>query len=362
MAFLKVSELAPNMVTASNVKTDSGLILVRRNTSLTERIIEKLNYLVLDKKLEILDETIIKQPETETILTKALPSGQKSDKGYIINEKIENTEFAYAGTLIVNSDVENCKIRTTGSILVLGNVTNTNFLSISGGIRIEGNVYADKAGYQIVCEKNLILKSAENYSLVTNSNLEVSKELKNCSVRVNYVFNGGKATVSKCNVEVGDKSVFFIFGDEKKGNCEIKISYRTMKKLFQRILLIDTEMRDIQKEISDLRKNLDIIRLLGDKISALPPNKQMMLKEKNQFLIKHAQALKKLQDERTQIIDSLKGMRDSEDVSVRITGFVFPCAIIKLDKVAFEVREVLSNVGFYKKGIVRIRNFDSKQI
>lgn len=361
MAFFSVDELEPKMVTAADIKTSGGIVLVRRNTVLTEAIIEKLRRLGIEQEVEILDESIVKkEPEVvEPQLEKAVPPGYKTDKGYVIAERVVNKEFAYPGNLIINSDIENSKIRTSGSIIVTGNVINSNLISIAGGIRVEGDIKGEDRKYQLICEKNLIIKSAYDYVLVANGNLELEKEMRNCSVRVGNSLSGQSATVTRSEILAGDKIVLFVAGDEAGTNTVLHISYYTVKKLFQRLMTIETEMKDYEKEISTLTKSLEVIKLLGDKIMALPEEKQLQLKEQNKLYMKYSKALDDLLKEKTRILHALKILKESDEPVVRILGFAFPGTIIQLDKVKLELYEVMRNVGFYKKGIVRIKNFDS---
>ena len=347
------------MIPAQDIKSAAGIILVRRNTELTESVIDKLHLLGVTGEVEILDDSIISIKKDEPEVNTELPQGQETAKGYIVDIPLENSKFFYAGNLIINADVKNCKIKSSGSIVVTGNVQDSDLISKAGGINVLGIAQSYSGKNVIKGEKNIKIKTAKFYTLEANGDLEVEEELFKCTVKVGGSVNAPKATFTLTNVEAVEKITLFMAGEEKKTNMVLSINFNNMKKLFQRAMIIDETVHAYERDIDKLKKSLEIIKLLGDKVRSLPEEKQQQIKEQNQLYIKYSQAIDTLLKEKSKIIQILKLLKDNEEPVVRVLGFIFPSVEIHLDKARFTMQSIEKNVGFYKKGIVRMKKYAS---
>lgn len=264
------------------------------------------------------------------------------------------------GPLIVDGDITSgCQIVATGHIRVKGEVENAKVKSLRGDIRIDKGVrgvnaviYAAEGAIQTEKAYNATLKASGD---ITIEKMAVDAHLvsKRCifATTPEGRIDGGEA-------EAGHDIVVYAAGNSNNNASTIvRISDFKKREMFEKITSLVHEQEKLEKEITDLSKFIEVIKILGNKVVNLPFEKKQDLAMKVKLFNEKKVRLQEIKDQRAQIRDEHR-QEDELERTIIIKGVVYSGVDVFIDDTHLAIQQRFQNVILYKRGIIIVGDYD----
>lgn len=277
-----------------------------------------------------------------------------------VTAQMQNIE--HDGDLIVDGNVESGSyIVATGTIQIKGNVYNAKIKSLKSNILIEGGIkgvstiiYAGGGNIQTKYVYNATLKADQSViidGVVIDAHIIAKKSI--------FVENNQSA-IEGGEIEAGMDIVATSIGNQKRTATIIKIADFKQREIFAQIMKYDKQIDVLQVEMKKLEKFIDIIKLLGKKVVALPL-------EKKQDLALKVQRYNELKAKFDRINLEKQGLyigtdENDEDTalerSIIARKHLFEGVHVYMDKSKLIIQSHYTNVILYKRGIIIVGDYD----
>lgn len=283
------------------------------------------------------------------------PKGYEIDSGatFIIDDSIDYTEgpILMDQNLVIQGTIhEDVQLETSGDIQIIGEVHPGSKIFTKGNLTVRGTIMGEKDRPAIIRAKNIKGVVAERSLLTSQFNVEMMS-LRNCTTRA-----GGE-------VEVSDQTIGILGGETEagisiragsaKGTTEgpaiLKVLLLRQKQLFQAITRIEKSTLEKEEEYQKLSKVIDVIRLLGDKIVTLPPEKKQELALQSKRFMELKTEIAELQKMRERIQDEMEGDVISIDSCPVQINEIYPGVEIGLGASILRLNSRQSRTGYYQK-------------
>lgn len=295
------------MVLKVSVYFDGG-ILLPAGTTITERHLQQLDSWgiteVETEKAHADFRELVTLPQggqhapdaLKPVSSSRLPPGHDAEDGriYVVTGDVTQDHgrvyidrpVLVEGNVARAASLESAKVMAHGDIVVRGTVNGSERLPAS----LEGtNISLQNARFALVFARQKV----EARSLVSC----------NTTAGAEVIVKGGEGIVSG-KVEAGlSIHADFVTGNARQA-LSLKILQSRQKQLFVSATRLEKALEEKRSELGKLEKIMEVIRLLGEKVVALPPEKklELALHSKRYLALKseiadHAAALERIQNE-----------------------------------------------------------------
>ncbi|MGA2141597.1 MAG: FapA family protein, partial [Brevinematales bacterium] len=167
----------------------------------------------------------------------------------------------------------------------------------------------------------------------------------------------GEGRIEGGDIEAGLEIITNSIGNSKKKPTSVKLTNFRQSDLYGFLLKFEKEHGELSRQIAGLEKIIEVIRIIGAKVTSLPLEKKQELAAKvrqyNDFLLKRI----KLEDEKKALLEADKSSDDLDRVIIAKQS-IFGGVTVTIDRSVSLIQESYEKVILYKKGIIIIGNFD----
>jgi len=271
-----------------------------------------------------------------------------------------NGPIEFGGRLIINGSIlAGAVVRAGGDIIVRGKIENSVVESSGGGVYVDGSIVGSETEVRAFGDlKAVIIKSAKVSCL---GSAYIKDMIFQADLRAKNIvnMNGGDGIIEASYVEAGMEISVKSIGSYRDGMGVTKVvleNYR-QKELFEISMIFQQKIKQKEIRVAELEKVIDIIKILGSRVTSLSDEKKhdlaLKVKEYNEIKIQ----LEEIKIEKQKILRKREIVSDVQR-SIVARSEVFSGVEVRIDNAKVNVGKKYENVIFYKRGIVIIGDYD----
>jgi uncharacterized protein (DUF342 family) len=274
-----------------------------------------------------------------------------------VTAQMQNIE--HDGPLVVSGNIESGSfIVATGDIVIKGEANNAKIKSIKGHIHIENGikgvssiVYSGGGNIQTKSVYNATLK-AENSVIIREAAIDA-----HIIAKKSVFIEQGEGLIEGGEVEAGIDIVANTIGNHKKTVTIVKISDFKQRELFFQIMRYDKELEALSKEIENVEKFIEVIKILGKKVVTLPMEKKQDLALKVQKYNELKSKYNEILSKKEELSEASKQENELERTIIAHKN-LYEGVNVYMDKAKLVIKGRYSNVILYRRGIIIIGDYD----
>lgn len=260
---------------------------------------------------------------------------------------------------VTGSVLDGGLVYASGDIMIRGRVENAHVESSGGGIYVDQGITGEKTLVKAFGDiKTPFVRDAE---VECSGSLYVQDVIFQARARARHIveLKGGDGIIEASYVEAGMEVAARSLGSyapDMKETVVVLENFR-QKELFELALVYEQRLKQKSQRVEELEKVIQVIRILGSRVTTLSPDKKQELalkvKEYNELKIQVEEILRekgRVTSERDKTNNLLR--------AVTVSHEVFPGVKVRIDNAHVMVNKRYSNVIFYKSGIVIIGDLD----
>jgi uncharacterized protein (DUF342 family) len=265
----------------------------------------------------------------------------------------------HEGALLIRGNAENGSfIEATDDIQVDGDVLNSKVRSINGSVIVKGGIKGPTAVVQ--AGKDIEASLAHRSTLKAARDIRLTKMAVEAQVtarntvtvdREEGIIEGGEMTAG---MEITANTI----GSRNKTETGVRLVNYRQSEQYGSLLRVEKELAGLSGDLESLEKVIKVIRLLGDRVVQLPPEKKQDLA----LRIKRYNELKeksdRLKGEKASLSET-SGLTDGLDRSIIARKTLHEGVKAAIDNAVLTVQKEYQNVILYRKGIIVIAEFDA---
>lgn len=271
----------------------------------------------------------------------------------------ESSPLEHYGDLIIQGNVEaGASVKAKGNITISGHIYNAKVTSLEGNITVNDAVKGSQAQVQalqgsITCLyiQNAALKAEKN--IIVNGMIIDGHIISKSSVFVQT----REGNIEGGQIEAGLDIVVHNLGSSNNNNTEVRISDFRQRELYNHLLNLESQIKILKSDRSQLDKYIQVIRILGKKVIHLPVAKKQELAEKVQQFQSLTLKIQELENIKARLFQPDED-KDELERSIIVRGQVFPGTRVFIDKARLEIQQVHKNIILYKRGIIIVGDYD----
>ena len=262
------------------------------------------------------------------------------------------------GLIINGSVLDNTNVFATEDIIIRGFVNNAVIESSGGDICVDKGISGEKT--KIKAFGDIRTPFIRNAQVKCSGSAYVSDVIFNATLKAKNIveMHEGEGLIDESYVEAGVEISVKKIGSFDHGKTHVSLENFRQKELFEISLIYTQKLRQKKFRMSELEKVIDIIKILGSRISNLSHEKKhdlaLKVKEYNELKVKIA----KIKKEYERIL-SEKNQSKNIQRSIIAAKDVHPGVEVKIDNARLKVTKIYNGVIFYKSGIIIIGDLDS---
>ena len=167
----------------------------------------------------------------------------------------------------------------------------------------------------------------------------------------------GEGRIEGGEIEAGLEIIANMIGNPKKKVTSVKLTNFRQADLYGFLINYEKEYGDLSRQIGQLEKIIEVIRIIGARVTSLPLEKKQELalkvKQYNELLVKKS----KLDEEKKSYLEAEKVNNELDRVIIAKQS-IYGGVSVSIDRSTSLIQEEYENVILYKKGIIIIGNFD----
>lgn len=259
---------------------------------------------------------------------------------------------------IVKGSVLGGSIISTSDIIIHGTVLDGNLITSGGNITVAQGIEGDASNIEAFGDIHCNYSHGGNITS-KNGSVYVKNRVSNCTIIAKNLVHvkDGDGVIEKSTVEAGIEVISNLLGNEDKDPTYIILSNQRQQELFELILIYDQKLKDKKKRMAKLLKVIQIIKLLGEKVSKLPPKKReelaLQVKEYNQI----KREIMQTNEEKNKVIKRNNEIK-MYTRAIIVNETVHPQVKIIIDKLEHSVVNKYKKVIFYKTGMIIMGDLD----
>ena len=360
-----LSALEPGMTLSADILRD-GSVLLEAGTEIGERVLKQLAawgmtevevrgvYDSIDRiarragdaeVVEMVDlGSIAGTPEALAAAAptaSALPKGYSADNGatYVVEESPVSGEVRFDGGIVFRNAIaaaEELSIHAGGSVRVMGDCTTDKIplriVSERGSVEIDGVAKGD--GLELTAAGSVKAKTFTKARIRAEDGVEISSE--------DGKIEGG-------TVEAGRRIRTPIAGNLAHEETHLTITMHWLKKAFLEVQRIQKRIGERQAEVEKLKKVIELVRMLGEKIATLDPERKASLALQTKQFIEAQAEIKELSARLEETRGAAQGEVRSVDDCPLVFGRVYPNVKITIGGTSLLVNAKADRIGYYLK-------------
>jgi len=245
-------------------------------------------------------------------------------------------------------------IETANALQIDGDIHCGITITARGNITIQGNVF----GSRIVSAGSITAKTARQAIFIADKTIELEHAFTSIiSAKEEVKVTTGGGTIIGGRIICGGRITAKRVGNINKQPTELVVTNELPKIRYQQLLALEQTIKTLMVEVRQLKKVIDLIQTLGQKITSLPDVKKVQLKQQSDlFFVKK----KEFEDSlrlKTQIEQEMEEWGTSDDCPVRVLEMGFGGVKVTIEDATFNLDKLTNNFGFYKKKMVLLRLF-----
>jgi uncharacterized protein len=264
----------------------------------------------------------------------------------------------HEGAILVKGNVEpDCIIVSEQDIEIIGDVFNSKVRSENGNVTVRGGIRGVSSF--VFAGQDVQAQYAQNASIKAYGNITVSdfafdsRIMAKKSVRIEK----GEGRLEGGDTEAGLEIITNSIGNPKKKPTSVKLTNFRQSDLYGFLLKFEKEYGELSRQIAGLEKIIEVIKIIGSKVTSLPLQKKQELAAKvqqyNESLLKRL----KLEDEKKSLLEAEKSSDELDRVIIAKQS-IFSGVTVTIDRSVSQIQESYEKVILYKKGIIIVGNFD----
>ncbi len=266
----------------------------------------------------------------------------------------------FGGRLIINGSVLSGSIvRAGGDILIRGKIENGQVESSGGGVYVSGSIIGTETEVRAFGD---VKATAVNSAKVRCMGSAYIKDMIfQADLRAKNIVNmdGGDGIIEASYVEAGMEISVKSIGSYRAGmgSTQVVLENYKQKELFEIVMIFQQKIKQKEARFAELAKVIDIIRILGSRVTSLSNEKKhdlaLKVKEYNEIKVQLAE----IKIEKQKVMRKREHANDVQR-SIVAKSEVFSGVEVRIDNAKVNVNQKYDNVIFYKRGIVIIGNYD----
>ncbi len=282
----------------------------------------------------------------------------------VIEQDIESKHgvIKHNGSIVINGSVLGGNVRATGDIVIEGAIIDGNVNSSAGGITVRQGIEGESSQIEAFGDirteychgGNVVSKNGSVYikTLLTNSKV-VAKNLVHCDM--------SEGAIERATVEAGIEIIANRVGNNKHAPTYVTLTNERQQEMFELMLVYEHKLREKKKRLEKLSKVIKIIRLLGEKVVALPPQKKEQLAIQVQEYNKIKNEIIQTNEEKRKVVQKNQELKKYTRAII-IKKTVHPRVQVMIDKLKHSVVHTFEKVIFYKSGIIIMGDLDQYKL
>lgn len=269
----------------------------------------------------------------------------------LIEKDIEEGDVQHIGNLSILGDVHpGRKVEATGNVTIYGNVENAKVLSLEGDVKIHGVVEGELS--EVRAGKNVEVKvvkrrakiKAKGRIILHEEAWEAELNAREKILAPTARIAGGKACAEE-EIEVR------ILGSPDRTPTEARLENFSQKELFEKMMTIEHDMRETLDRMQKLERTIELVKLLGERVKTLPPEKKMALAMEIKEYQNLRKRLQELQAQNEELTMKAKTFSEKKR-NIKVYDTVYPGVKVVIDSSSLVVNQTYKKVNFYKSGII----------
>lgn len=274
----------------------------------------------------------------------------------------ENTKrpqsIHHEGALLIRGNAENGSfIEATDDIQIDGDVLNSKVRSINGSVIVGGGIKGPTAAVQ--AGKDIEAKLAHQSSLKAVRNVRLKKMAVEAQItaRNTVSIDQEEGLIDGGEVQAGKDIIANTIGGQNRTSTSVRLVNYGQTEAYASLLKREKESEEIARQMESLEKVIQVIRLLGDKVVMLPPDKKqdlaLRIKKYNELKVR----LNGIESEKKRIKDEKENANEL-DRAIIAKQTLREGVKVAIDNASLTIQKDFKNVILYRKGIVVIAEFD----
>lgn len=339
-----------------DIFNETGILLLPSGTELTEPRINKLLQIGIT---EVFVEETVPAPEERAAVGRETSQMMVTLSGEIPGNLCQS---GYAeGNLLVSGNISgNIQVIAEGDITVNGDVIDATLVSKEGDIIIGGGIRGNGNG-KVTSSGSIQATFAESAELRTGNDLNLSHYLTNCQVEClgNIIVRSNqKGEVHNSRIVCSGTILVDNLGDPDKQPVQIEV--RDLRRIManSRLEEINSLLTEKIRNVKRLKKLVDMLQVMGDKVKKLDPATKKKLVEQTKLFLQYKKEIEQHKMEKDGLLEKIRTLDAQRRYFVTVLNKIYPGVEIVIGNAKIKVHEESHRVAFYKKGIIVMKNLD----
>jgi uncharacterized protein (DUF342 family) len=271
-------------------------------------------------------------------------------------EKMDS--YDQEGNLIIHGNInKQVQITVTEDIEVFGDINEGKIKSLKGNVFVRGNIKGINTHIQAGKDIEAISVHQATLKAMRNINVLSHSESARLLARNSIKNENGEGIMSGGEIEAGTDIIAQYIGSDKSTATALKLTNFRQAELFIFLKKYEAEIAGINKQLEELSKLIQVIKILGNKVIQLPLEKKqelaLKIKKYNELNLR----LGSIETEKANLYDKNNSLQDV-DRSIIARKTLYAGVTAMIDKAQITIKENFNRVILYKKGIIIVGDYD----
>ncbi|AZR74904.1 hypothetical protein BBF96_10925 [Anoxybacter fermentans] len=262
---------------------------------------------------------------------------------------LETGNIEFIGNVIVKGNVqEGFSIKAGGDIEVMGNVEAAN-LEAKGKVIVHKGFKGKQKGL-IKAERDVEIGFIENGQVITHGSLIVKGAIMHSTVMASKdVIVEGRGLIVGGTVQAGNDIVARVIGSHLATPTHIIVGVDPG--IRQQLEEVEAEIASVKENLDKVTREISLLRKVHHRLSKLPPEKSVMLRQFNETREHLEGRMKQLTQQHEMLITQSKEQKNGR---IKVLERVYPGVVINIGQVGYRVKDSITRTVFvYEEGEVR---------
>ncbi len=263
----------------------------------------------------------------------------------------------HEGSILIKGSVEeDCLVVANGDIEIIGDVNSSKVKSLNGNVIIQGGIKGFSAS--VNAGGNIETQYIQNASVKAYGDIIIHDYLLEARImaKKSVQMVKGEGRIEGGDTEAGMEIIANMIGTPKKTATYVKLTDFRQADIYGFLINYEKESAGLSKQIGQMEKVIEVIKILGSRVVTLPLEKKqelaMKVRQYNELVAKRA----KLEENKNALMEA--GGDGEIDRVIIAKQSIFGGVSVTIDRTVSVIQKPYDNVILYKKGIIIIGNFN----
>ncbi len=270
----------------------------------------------------------------------------------------DSPPIQHEGAVLIKGNVEsNCMIVANQDIEIIGDAVGSKIKSLYGSVIVRGGIKGISS--TVTAGQNVEAQYVQNANIKAYGNITIMDyaDEAHMTAKKSIHIEKGEGRIEGGEIEAGQEIIANEIGSPKKTNTTVKLTNFHQADLYGFLIKYEKEAAELSKQIQQLEKIIEVIKILGARVVTLPLEKKQELAAKVKLYNELIARKSRLEDEKKALYDSEKN-NDELDRVIIAKQSIFEGVSVCIDRVSNLIQSKFEKVILYKKGIIIVGNFD----